>query len=119
MPNATAHRLVAGLAVGSASAYIENQNGENTYKPLVHGVLAAAFGTLPDILEPACHPNHRQFFHSFGFAGMLGYGMYRLSKWETNDEFEKAAKKIGQIAIGACCIHLLMDSTTPKLLPII
>ncbi len=78
MPNATTHRLGAALVIGGASSFTERLNGENSGKPVVHAALAAACGTLPDILEPAFHPNHRQFFHSIGFAGLLGCGLYKL-----------------------------------------
>jgi hypothetical protein len=31
--------------------------------------------TVPDLIEPAIHPHHRQFFHSWLFAGALAYGV--------------------------------------------
>lgn len=119
MPNAAAHRLFAGIAVYAVSAYAENQKGKNTHKPIVHGALASACGTLPDILEPASHPNHRQFFHSLAFAGLIGSSMYKIWNWETKDEFDGLLKTVGLIAGGSYLIHLLMDSTTPKSLPLI
>lgn len=119
MPNAIVHRTGAALAIGGVSAYSEKKNGEITATPLAHASLGWLLGTLPDVIEPACHPNHRQFFHSFAFAGMLGYGLYQLSQWETEDEFKKLVKTLGLIAGSAYLVHLLMDATTPKSLPII
>lgn len=120
MPNAIAHRLGAALIVGSVTSYHENQNGENTAKPLAYAAFAGVCGTLPDLLEPALHPNHRQFFHSYGFAGFLVYGMYQLhQKWQPHDENEKLLKKLILIAGGAYLIHLAMDTTTPRSLPLI
>lgn len=119
MPNAATHKLGAALAIGGISAYTEQQQGKNTPTPLVHASLAACFGTLPDSIEPAYHPNHRQFFHSLAFAGLLGYGLYRLYQWETDDELQKLLKTLGLIAGGAYLIHLAMDATTAKSLPII
>lgn len=120
MPNAATHRFGAALVVGGFSAYSEYKKGENSAKPLAHSAFAAACGTLPDILEPALNPNHRQFFHSFGFAGFLGYGLYQLhQKWQPQDEVEKVVKNVALIAGSAYLIHLAMDSTTPKSLPLI
>ena len=35
-------------------------------------------GTLPDLLEPALHPNHRQFFHGVLFAAGVSIALYKL-----------------------------------------
>lgn len=118
MPNAASHRFGAAITIGAISAYSEHKNGQSTFKPLAHSALAAACGTLPDILEPAFHPNHRRFFHSVGFAGLLGYGMYELYKWETEDEFYQFLKGLGLVIGGAYLVHLAMDASTPKSLPV-
>ena len=120
MPNAAAHRLGAALVVGGISHHAEQQSGQATAKPLVHAAMAALCGTLPDILEPAFHPNHRQFFHSMGFAGILGYGLYSLHRWkpEPGDELGHILKTVGLIAGGSYLIHLAMDFITPKSLPL-
>ena len=119
MPNAAAHRLCAALAIGSLSTHAENRKGEYTAKPLAHATLAAIFATLPDLIEPACHPNHRRFFHSVVFAAVLGHGLYRLNQWETHDDLQKLLKTLGLIAGGAYLIHLAMDATTAKSLPLV
>lgn len=119
MPNAAAHQLGAALVIGGISVASEQQKDQNTSAPLAHGTVAACLGTLPDILEPACHPNHRQFFHSLAFAGLLGFGLYRLYQWEPYDEPQKALKTLGLIAGGAFLVHLAMDATTAKSLPVI
>lgn len=119
MPNGTAHRFGAAVVIGSISTHLENKNGHNTSKPLAHAGLAAMCGTLPDLLEPALHPNHRQFFHSITFAGALGYGLYKLHKWEPQEKVDKLLKTLGMIAGGAYLVHLAMDSTTPATLPVI
>ena len=119
MPSAVAHRLGAAVTIGGLSVYAERKNGENTVAPLAHAAAAAALGTLPDVIEPACHPNHRRFFHSLAFAGLLGYGLYRLYQWKTEDEFQEFIKLLGLIAGGAYLVHLAMDATTTKSLPVI
>lgn len=119
MPNATAHRLGAAIVVGGISAYSEQQNGENTAKPVAHAALAGVCGTLPDILEPALHPNHRQFFHSFGLGGLLAYGLYELWQWKPEDELYQNLRTAGLVVGGAYLVHLVMDTSTPKSLPLI
>jgi hypothetical protein len=119
MPNGTVHRAGAALTIGGISAYLEQQKGKNTLTPWMHAILAACFGTLPDVFEPAFHPNHRQFFHSLTFAVLLGSGLYRLQRWEVDDEVWKFLKSLGLVAGGAYLVHLIMDSTTAKSLPII
>lgn len=118
MPNATTHRAAAAAVVGGVSAYREYIDGKNTGSPLAHALLAWLLGTLPDHIEPAYHPNHRQFFHSWACAGLLGYGFYRLSQWETENEIQKLLKTLGLVGGGAYLTHLLMDATTTKSLPL-
>lgn len=81
--------------------------------------LAACATNVPDLLEPASHPGHRRFFHSFTFAGLLGYAGYRVYKWETDGEFEAIVRFALLAGIGAYLIHLLMDARTPKGLPLL
>lgn len=114
-----AHRTVAGLVVGVTIAYREHQQGESSAKPFVGAGLAALLGTLPDWIEPANHPNHRQFFHSIAFAAGLGYGGYKLYKWQPQEDWQKALRFIGLVGIGAYLVHLGMDATTPKSLPLV
>jgi inner membrane protein len=83
------------------------------------GGLAAMLGTLPDIVEPAHDPNHRQFFHSLVFAAILGYLAYRLYRWKPEEPWQQAARMLGLIMIGAYLVHLSMDAMTSKSLPIL
>lgn len=120
MPNAVAHQLGAALAVGGTVArhqYVNN--GEVDWKPVGAALLAGKLGSLPDMLEPAFHPNHRGFFHSVTFLAGVGYGGYRLYKWEPEDDFGKLLRWMGMVTCGAIGVHLLMDATTRKSLPLI
>ena|ERR1700722_14414163 len=77
------------------------------------------FGTLPDWVEPATNPNHRQFFHSLVFAGLVGYGLYRLYQWDPDSPEEKMLRFIVLAAVGAYLVHLALDATTPRSLPMV
>lgn len=117
--NGPTHRLAAGVTVGFYLANEETKQGVTTLKPVFGGGAAAFCTCLPDILEPATSPNHRQFFHSLAFAALVGAGMYRLSQWETETDGEKLLKAAVLLVGSAYLIHLALDFTTPKSLPLI
>ncbi len=115
--NCAAHQLTAGAAVGFFLAHGEQKNAQTTAAPLVGGLAASILTKLPDLLEPATSPNHRQFFHSIVFAGLLVYGYIKLDEWEPKDSTQELWKKLGKLAIAAYLVHLALDSTTRKSLP--
>lgn len=119
MPNAKAHRLGAAFVIGSTLAIQESKRGEVTARPLLGAAGGALLGTLPDIIEPALHPNHRQFFHSLGMVGLVGMGLYKLNEWKPDNDFDKTVKFFGMVAAGAYLVHLAMDSNTSKSLPMV
>lgn len=117
--NGPTHRLVAGAAVGLYLADQEAKVGPPTFKPFVGGAVAAFFTNLPDVLEPATSPNHRAFFHSLAFAGLLATGLHKLNQWQPETESDKFWKGLGMLAGSAYLIHLALDLTTRKSLPIL
>lgn len=117
--NGPAHQVVAGFATGIFFAKQERQTGVQTAKPLVAGTAAAFLTKLPDILEPATSPNHRQFFHSVAFAGLLCIAFDELGKWQPESADGEFLKALGQVAIPAYLIHLFLDSLTSKSLPLV
>lgn len=116
--NAAAHQWTAGLAVGLHLADREQKEGKPTLQPLVGGFAASVLTRLPDLLEPACTPNHRQFFHSVVFASLLGVGLYKLHQWHPEETTDKFWKTLGMLAVSSYLIHLALDATTAKSLPI-
>jgi len=116
--NAAAHQLTAGAAVGVFIAHSEQKNGAVTLAPIAGGFAASILTKLPDLLEPATSPNHRQFFHSLAFASLLVAGFVKLRDWETKDSGEEFLKNLGKLAIAGYLIHLALDATTAKSLPI-
>lgn len=119
MSNAFAHRTGAALMVGGFLLAHENQEGKHTHAPFSGSVLAALCTNLPDILEPAVHPHHRQFFHSVAFAALIGGCVYKLYQWETETEMEKILKFCLLVAGSAYLIHLAMDACTRRSLPLL
>lgn len=117
--NGPAHQIAAGFATGVFLAERERQGGIQTAQPLLAGTAAAFLTKLPDILEPATSPNHRQFFHSVAFAGLIGFAFHKLGKWRSESAGGEFLKSLGQIAIPAHLIHLLLDSLTAKSLPLV
>lgn len=119
MPNASTHRLGAATTVGLISLVYELAQGEeaNPGWPLIATALAAMTATLPDVIEPATNPYHRQFFHSIFFAILVGYGLFRLYEWKPQEDWQKALRFGGLAIGGAYLVHLVMDACTPFSLP--
>lgn len=76
--------------------------------------VGAGIAALPDIIEPADNPNHRAMFHSLAFAGTITYAAFgkHTQKMKLDDRHAL------QIAALSYLSHLLLDSRTPKGLPI-
>lgn len=117
--NASARQWTAGLAVAFHLADGEQKAGKATLEPLAGGFAACVLTKLPDLLEPATTPHHRQFFHSLGFASILGIGLLKLNQWQPDGAADKFWKALGMLAISSYLIHLTLDTTTAKSLPLI
>lgn len=119
MANRLEHEIIGAITGGAFAAL--NKDDANKYA--VNMATGAALGKyaarLPDILEPALHPNHRKFFHSWLFLGAVGTGMYQLYQWNPEEGHKKVFKWGLMIAGAAYASHLLRDSLTPKGLPLI
>lgn len=119
MANGAAHRLGAALAVGGVALIADHDQAEPSAKWLAAAGIAYMSGTLPDILEPAYHPNHRQFCHSLVFAGMVCFGMYKTYRFKPETTMQEWLRFTALAIGGAYLMHLIMDGTTPKGLPIL
>lgn len=117
--NATAHRVTAGAAIGLYLAGQETERGERTMLPIFGGLAGSVFTCLPDVLEPATSPNHRDFFHSLAFAGLLVGGLIKLHRWEPEENWHRFLRQVGLLAGSAYIIHLALDATTAKSLPLL
>jgi membrane-bound metal-dependent hydrolase YbcI (DUF457 family) len=81
----------------------------------VFAAAGAAIAALPDLLEPAYHPNHRGLFHSVCFGGALAYGAFGKHS-EGWGEGDRHAVRVGVLAYLS---HLYLDAGTPKSLPLL
>src|SRR5438128_3681878 len=108
--NAAEHRLSSAVVMGSIAASM-TKNPEDTVGNTVTACAGGyCFATLPDLVEPATNPHHRQFFHSVLFAAALGYGMYKVYCWETQSPLEEFVRKLALVAGGAYLVHLAVDA---------
>jgi inner membrane protein len=113
----TEHRWIAAVAVGCHLAAQETRAGVATGAPLVGAGLAALTANVPDLLEPAVHPHHRQFFHSCLWAGLLGCGLRGIADWEPDDSTMRNLRFLLLVAGSAYLIHLAVDACTSRSIP--
>ncbi len=80
--------------------------------------IGAYLGKLPDFIEPSLgNPNHRQFFHSVLVLGLLGTGVYKLYRWDPQDNIEKVVR--GILLMGGAAYLESFALTPSKFSPII
>tara|TARA_R110002072_G_scaffold5527_1_gene35278 strand:+ start:2677 stop:3048 length:372 start_codon:yes stop_codon:yes gene_type:complete len=118
--NANVH--IAAGAIAGIGSYIlgEAESDQHSSGEMISaGVIGALFGEVPDLIEPATNPHHRQFFHSaFVFGGLL-YGAKSLYEWKPSNESQRILRALGLAALAGYASHLLLDSRTPMSLPIL
>lgn len=119
MSNAATHSIAAFATVATLSAVDEQRRGQATLQPLLDGTVGALLTSLPDKLEPAIHPNHRQFFHGVVFAVGVGYATYRAYEWQPTEDWERILRWLVIIGGLAYLTHLALDACTPKSLPFV
>lgn len=119
MANGATHQL-AGAVAGIAVCATDNPDrATGVHHPLAAGAIGAALGKLPDMIEPAIHPHHRQFFHSVVVAAGLVAGMRKLYQWEPEDGLEKVVRSLLLVGGAAYLSHLALDALTSRSLPLV
>lgn len=120
MANAAEHMTVAGGA--TAITYLAMCRRFNRQPRLDEAVLCTGIGIFsgiaPDLLEPALHPNHRQFFHSLTAGGAIVATGSQLCGRE-NLKLDEFTKVLAACAVVGYVCHLLLDGSTPKGLPLL
>ena len=84
MANSADH-IAAGALAGVVMACY-GQRKEEPVSPLLAIGASTVFSKLPDWIEPATNPNHRQFFHSIAFLSLLGYSLKMTYDWKPEDK---------------------------------
>ncbi len=119
MANGMTHSIVGGMSGLAVSLIDTDDNGQATHNPLISTAVGTIVGKLPDILEPALNPHHRQFFHSIAVLVALGYSVKKVYEWQPEDEVETFFKTVLLCAGAGYISHLLLDATTPRSLPLL
>jgi membrane-bound metal-dependent hydrolase YbcI (DUF457 family) len=120
MPNGATHSIVGGLSGLAVAALDKEDNGNSYHNPIPAIGMGAAFGKLPDLLEPSLkNPHHRQFFHSLAILGLVGYRTKKVYDWQPQDKLESIERSLALCAGAAYMSHLLLDALTSRSLPLI
>lgn len=118
--NGPTHRLVAGVGIAAVAMHHEQRSGQQpTAMPLAAGALGALCTNLPDVLEPATSPNHRNIFHSVACAAAIAVGLKRAWDWKPEDDLGRFARFVVLVAGAGYLAHLALDATTKRSLPLI
>lgn len=117
MANGADH-IAAGALTGVALAWYDQRQGE-VVNPLLAIGVSTVFSKLPDWIEPATNPHHRQFFHSISFLAMLGYGLKKTYNWKPENKSSQILRFLTLCAGAGYISHLLLDASTPRSLPIL
>ena len=86
--------------------------------PAIAAPLSAVLATLPDILEPATTPHHRQVFHSVMLAAAIGVAVYEAYQWEPATLGQEILRALALIGGSAYLLHLVGDMLTARGLPL-
>jgi membrane-bound metal-dependent hydrolase YbcI (DUF457 family) len=130
MPNRKAHQE-AGAKAGALIALVGNlveqakrkninpQYCFNVGELAAMGMLGymggAVGGILPDLLEPAVHPGHRNVCHSLTAGGLLVAG---ANKVHSNPTLHPCLKTVASAVTAGYASHLILDGQTPNGIPI-
>ena len=119
MANGPAHQIIGGLTALAVMNADKEGNRTVLHHPLVALACGALLGKLPDVIEPANNPHHRQFFHSWVFLSALSGAMKGVWDMKPETEVGRLARAAGLIVGGAYISHLMADAVTPRSLPLI
>lgn len=119
MANRAEHMMIGAFVGASVTMFNKEEAPTGAINPESGALIGKLAATIPDILEPSIHPNHRRFFHSWFMLAALGFAIHEVWQWKPEDapkSILKWAMLIGGTAYGS---HLLRDAITPKGLPVV
>lgn len=118
-------RAAAHATISGASAFAIVSLTKQQYPPArlphpgIAALVAALASGLPDVLEPANNPHHRQFCHSAAFAALVASGMKNLYDWIPATPRDALIRNV-LLAVGfGYMAHLCADATTAMGLPLV
>jgi len=117
---AVPHMAIAGVSAFGTVAVLKHQYpAARLPDPAFAGIVAALASGLPDLLEPATSPHHRQFCHSAAFAALVIAGMKKLYEWQPKTPGDALLRDV-LLSIGfGYLAHLGADATTAMGLPLL
>ncbi len=118
MANAKEH-AITGAGAGALGWFLYCKVVDRPVKLgelLVAGGVGMVGGLVPDLLEPAFHPNHRQFFHSLAASALLVKANHHISQ---NEQIPAEARGAVHLLSLGYLSHLAADGQTPKGLPLV
>lgn len=119
MSSGQVHQIAAFAAGCAMAAQAQSQRRQPMLGVLLSGGWSALATKLPDLLEPAEHPNHRQFFHSAAFGLLVGKLSYEAYRWVPASDREQVRRELILLGGVAYLLHLLLDSSTPRGIPLL
>lgn len=119
MPCAATHRIVNFTATFSYLASRRREEQQGMAHPLVGAIATTLLASIPDTIEPAIHPQHRQFFHSVAIAGMVGYSAFKAYHWQPETTEQKWLRIAVLVLSSAYLLHLAADLMTARSLPLL
>lgn len=119
MSSAAAH-YAGGLGAGLVTAFLDQNPAEERLMLSAIVTASAVVGSkLPDVLEPAIHSHHRQFFHSLLILGGAVCAVQWLWKWRPETTEQRCLRAVLCGLLVGYCSHLGMDLLTPRGLPVV
>lgn len=117
---AAPHAAISGVSALAAVSMLRHRHpAARLPDPVFAAVVAALASGLPDLLEPASSPRHRQFCHSAAFAALVTTVMRKLYDWMPQTPSEVLVRD-ALLSIGfGYMAHLCADATTPMGLPLL
>lgn len=118
MSDRKVHTVVGGVAGGIGYLILRDIDFEeldflDLVAASVGGILG---GIVPDFIDPPNNPNHRAFAHSWIGGGGSNVAIF---EWINSLNLHPTFKWFLRGLILGYLSHLILDSTTPKGLPII
>jgi membrane-bound metal-dependent hydrolase YbcI (DUF457 family) len=122
MPRAKEHLIIGAVAAAATNALLQTLEGiGDPHHKFDWGELLTCAGIggmvalIPDVLEPATTPNHRQIFHSVACAASVAY----ICTGKHTERWQRA-ERVFAVAIAAGYLsHLGADAMTPRSISLI